>query len=207
MSSEDIDAALTRPELDERLFITPLLDQKQVGSASVDVRLGSEFLELRRTTRAGLDPRKQTAANIEEMFERIIVPFGKGLWLHPGHFVLAATLEYIRLPADIGADVVGRSSWGRVGLIVATAVMAHPGFTGCLTLELVNEGDSPICLYPGVRIAQLALDKMDAPTEHTYGDADKYVAPIGPEASRLSREQPEIDKVDQLATALRSRLT
>ncbi len=128
------------------------------------------------------------------------------MWAELRHFVLAATMEYLRFPADIGAYVVGRSSWGRVGLIVATAVMAHPGFTGALTLELVNEGDSPICLYPGVRIAQLALDKLDAPTAHAYGQADKYFAPIGPEPSRLSKEQPEIERVSQLASALRSRL-
>jgi dCTP deaminase len=113
----------------------------------------------------------------------------------PRHFVLAATLEYLRLPNDIGAYVVGRSSWGRVGLIVATAIMAHPGFTGRLTLELVNEGDSPIRLYPGMRIAQLALDKLDEPTEHAYGLKDKYFAPIGPEASRLSKERSEITRV------------
>ena len=207
MGSEDIRQAMARQALHERLFITPLLDKKQVGAASIDVRLGSEFLQLRRPTGAGLDPRTQSAVDVADMFEQIVVPFGKGLWLHPGHFVLAATLEYIRLPADIGADVVGRSSWGRVGLIVATAVMAHPGFTGCLTLELVNEGDSPICLYPGVRIAQLALDKLDAPTSHAYNDSDKYFAPIGPEASRLFLEQPEIKRTEALAAALRSRLT
>jgi dCTP deaminase len=207
MGWEDIDCAMKRDNLDERLFITPLLKPNQIGAASVDVRLGSEFLQLRRTSGAGLDPRTQTPAELDEMLERIVVPFGKGMWLHPSHFVLAATLEYIRLPADIGADVVGRSSWGRVGLIVATAVMAHPGFTGCLTLELINEGDSPIRLYPGVRIAQLELDKLDAPTDHAYGAQDKYFAPIGPEASRLWKEQPEIARIEELATALQSRLT
>lgn len=207
MSWEDIQAALGRPDLDSRLYVTPLLKDSQVGTSSVDVRLGSEFLQLRRTTGAGLDPKVQGETETEDMLERIVVPLGEGMWLHPGHFVLAATLEYIRLPADIGAYVVGRSSWGRVGLIVATAVMAHPGFTGCLTLELVNEGDSPICLYPGVRIAQLALDKLDAPTAHAYGAEDKYFAPIGPEASRLAKEQPELSRIGQLADALRSRLT
>jgi dCTP deaminase len=128
------------------------------------------------------------------------------MWLHPGHFVLAATLEYLRLPNDLGAYVVGRSSWGRVGLVVATAMMAHPGFTGCLTLELVNEGDSPICLVPGVKIAQLAFHQLTEPTDHAYGDDDKYVAPIGPEASRLAKEQSSIQRLEELAAAIRSRL-
>ena len=207
MSWEDIDAALKREELENRLFVTPLLHEGQVGASSVDVRLGTEFLQLRRTTGAGLNPRSNDEDRTEEMFERIVVPLGEGMWLHPRHFVLAATLEYLRLPSDIGAYVVGRSSWGRVGLIVATAIMAHPGFTGCLTLELVNEGDSPIRLYPGMRIAQLALDQLDAPTQHAYGKKDKYFAPIGPEASRLANERSEIAQVEMLADRLRSRLT
>ncbi|HEX2084284.1 MAG TPA: dCTP deaminase [Solirubrobacteraceae bacterium] len=206
LAYEDIQEARSRPALDDRLVITPLLQPEQVGSASVDVRLGTEFLQLRRTSGAGLDPKKQPQGVVEEMLERLVVPLGEGLWLHPRHFVLAATFEYLRLPSDIGAYVVGRSSWGRVGLIVATAVMAHPGFTGCLTLELVNEGDSPICLYPGTRIAQLAFHRTDTATEHTYGEKDKYFAPIGPEASRLAREEPQIRRVEELANALRSRL-
>lgn len=206
LAYEDIQEALSRPALDDRLVITPLLQPSQVGSASVDVRLGTEFLQLRRTSGAGLDPKKQPQGVVEEMLDRLVIPLGQGLWLHPRHFVLAATFEYLRLPSDIGAYVVGRSSWGRVGLIVATAVMAHPGFTGCLTLELVNEGDSPICLYPGTRIAQLAFHRADTPTEHTYGEKDKYFAPIGPEASRLAREEPQIRRVEELADALRSRL-
>ena len=206
MGWEDIDAALQRENLDERLIVTPILASEQVGSASVDVRLGGEFLQLRRTRGPGLNPKEQPQAAIEEMLERLVVPLGAEMWLHPRHFVLAATMEYLRLPADIGAYVVGRSSWGRVGLIVATAVMAHPGFTGCLTLELVNEGDSPICLYPGMRIAQLAFHSLERPTAHPYGDRDKYFAPIGPEASRLGKEEPEIRRIGELAEALRMRL-
>lgn len=206
MSREDIREALERDELERRLVITPLLDDEQIGGASVDVRLGSEFLQLRRTSGPGLDPKTQKQAAAKEMLERIVVPLGGQMWLHPRHFLLAATLEYIRLPADIGAYVVGRSSWGRVGLIVATAVMAHPGFAGCLTLELVNEGDSPICLYPGMRIAQLALEKMDAATAHAYGETDKYFAPIGPEGSRLWKDRPELARIESLTTALGRRL-
>jgi dCTP deaminase len=206
MAAEQIDAAMSRPDLDERLVVTPLLRDEQIGSASVDVRLGTEFLQLRRTRGSGLDPKERAQTVVEDMLERLVVPFGDGMWLHPRHFVLAATLEYLRLPADIGAYVLGRSSWGRVGLIVATAVMAHPGFTGCLTLELVNAGDSPIRLYPGVRIAQLALHKMEQATARAYGKEGKYFAPIGPEASRLPNEEGEIRRLDSLSVALQSRL-
>ena len=123
---------------DERLHITPLLDREQVGRGAIDLRLGTEFLMLRRTESAGLDPIVTKAGaqsqDLDAMHERIVVPFGEQFWLHPQHFVLAATLEFIGLADDLAAYVVGRSSWGRVGLMVATAVFVHPGFRGCLTL-------------------------------------------------------------------------
>ena len=106
----------------------------------------------------------------------------------------------------MGAYVLGRSSWGRVGLIVATAVMVQPGYTGTLTLELVNEGDSPIRLYPGVRIARLAVHTLPGPTHRPYARAGaKYLAATGPEPSRLARERTEIRRVKKLARRLAAR--
>ncbi len=157
----DLEEALREQDLDRRLIITPLLDPNQVGRGAIDLRLGTEFLVLRRTRRPGIDPVEQSQDDIDEMQERVVVPFGEQLWLHPRHFILAATLEYLALPDDLSANVVGRSSWGRLGLIVATAVFVHPGFRGCLTLELVNEGDTPIALSPGSRIAQLTLHRLE----------------------------------------------
>ena len=77
--------------------------------------------------------------------------------LQPRSFVLGVTLEWIRLPADKAAYVVGRSSWGRYGLIIATATGVHPGFTGCLTLELSNVGEIPIRVKPGTTVCQLFI--------------------------------------------------
>lgn len=201
---ETLQEALKRP-VPERLVVTPILDPKQVGEASIDLRLGTEFLVLHRTQQPGLDATALSERLMDEMQERIVVPYGKEIWLHPGHFILAATLEFLRLPADLGAYVLGRSSWGRVGLIVATAIMVQPGFKGCLTLELVNDGDSPIKLYPGARIAQLAVHSMDGETEHVYGPDGKYEAPIAPQASRLSKEAKEAKDFERLSHALRSR--
>jgi dCTP deaminase len=140
------------------------------------------------------------------MQERVVVPFGEHLWLHPRHFILAATLEYLALPDDLSANVVGRSSWGRLGLIVATAVFIHPGFRGCLTLELVNEGDSPIALLPGSRVAQLTLYRLENPIPSEADDIDKYSAPVRPQASRLPAEHGEFDRLKKLGKELRSRL-
>jgi dCTP deaminase len=192
---EALDAAMRRPEVRDRLILMPLLDRgKQIGPASLDLRLGTEFLLLRRTERPGLDPGTQVQQTIDAMTTRVDVAIGDCLWLHPGQFVLGATLEFIQIPRDLGAYVVGRSSWGRDGLLVATAIFVQPGFAGCLTLELVNHGETPIALYPGSRIGQLAVHALPSETEHHYGRGDdKYVGPTGPQVSHLAKEAIEVN--------------
>jgi dCTP deaminase len=206
LGREDLERAIDEPDLDRRLVITPLLERSQIGRGAIDLRLGTEFLLLRRTQLPGLNPGKGTQEDVDEMQERVVVPFGDELWLHPRHFVLAATLEYLRLPDDMSADVVGRSSWGRLGLIVATAVFVHPGFRGCLTLELVNEGDSPIALSPGLRIAQLVVRRLETPAPPRADEAEKYLAPVRPQPSRLASERSDFDRLSTLGATLRSRL-
>ncbi len=207
LGREDLEKSIYEEgDIDRRLVLTPLLERTQIGRGAVDLRLGTEFLLLRRTQRPGLDPGADSQEEVDEMQERMVVPFGEKLWLHPTHFVLAATLEYLRLPDDMAAYVVGRSSWGRVGLIVATAVFVHPGFRGCLTLELVNDGDSPICLAPGMRIAQLAIHRLEEPAPPREGEEDKYLAPVRPQPSRLASERAEFERLNTLGDALRSRL-
>jgi deoxycytidine triphosphate deaminase len=90
-----------------------------------------------------------------------------------------------------------------VGLLVATAIFVQPGFSGCLTLELVNHGESPIALYPGSRIAQLVVHELACPTDHDYGrDADKYVGPTGPQVSHLAKEATEIEHLREVGLRL-----
>lgn len=203
----DLKRALAEPNLERRLHVTPLLDpDRQIGRGAIDLRLGTEFLLLRRIQRPGLSPAKLEHGDLAESQERIVVPFGGELWLHPRHFVLAATLEYLGLPDHLSASVVGRSSWGRLGLIVATAVFVHPGFRGCLTLELVNEGDAPICLSPGARIAQLEVQRLESPSPAAEQENRKYKAPVRPEPSRLPDEAIELMRLEDLDRKLRSRL-
>jgi dCTP deaminase len=98
-------------------------------------------------------------ANIAKIY---YVPFGRPFVLHPQHFVLAVTLEWLRLPNDLAGYVIGRSGWGRRGLIIATAVGVHPNFVGCLTLELTNVGEIPIAVKPGAAICQLFIHSVEA---------------------------------------------
>jgi dCTP deaminase len=153
-------------ELDEsnpqRLCITPepnLDELRQSGSASVDLRLGSWFVSLRR----GRVPCLDVGANQTEsrLTKTHYVPLGGRYYLHPRCFVLGVTLEWVRLPSDHAGYVIGRSSWGRRGLNIATAIGVHPGFTGCLTLELSNVGEIPIGLQPGMEVSQLFIHKAD----------------------------------------------
>ncbi|MFZ0496725.1 MAG: dCTP deaminase [Methylocella sp.] len=92
--------------------------------------------------------------------KRIFIPFGQEFILHPGRFVLASTLEWLNFPACLGGYVVGKSTWARRGLIIETAAGIHPGFNGCLTLELANVGEVPIKIRPGMKIAQIFVHEL-----------------------------------------------
>ena len=201
---ETLVTALDEEDLELRLVVMPMLDRDtQVGSASIDVRLGTQFLVPRRTRGAGVDPRRDLHAELERAHEEVTVSFGEPLWLHPGQFVLGSTLEFLRFPAHLGGYVIGRSSWGRVGLLVATAIMVHPGFTGCLTLELINHGEGPVALYAGSRIAQLSVHSLDEPTSRGY--SGRYVGPTSPEIAKLENERREIEAIEAVAARLDGR--
>lgn len=132
---------------------------KNSGSASIDLRLGSWFLILRQARVPIFDIYKAESdiPSESKLTKSHYVPFGEHYILHPKTFVLGITLEWIRLPKKFAGYVVGRSSWGRHGLIIATATGVHPGFTGCLTLELSNVGEIPITIKPGTTICQLFI--------------------------------------------------
>ena len=89
------------------------------------------------------------------------VPFGEKFVLHPGRFVLGVTLEWLRLPGCLSGYVTGKSSLGRHGLVIETAAGLHPKFSGCLTLELANVGETPLEITPGMQICQIFLHKIN----------------------------------------------
>jgi dCTP deaminase len=146
------------------LSIVPSPDLEKLataGAASLDLRLGRWFRTLRHSRTDHLSmiiPNdvsdvRDDAVPTKEYF----VPFGDRFILHPHNFVLGITLEWMRLPSDLGGYVTGKSSLGRRGLVIETAAGIQPGFSGCLALELSNVGEVPIALHPGMQICQIFL--------------------------------------------------
>jgi deoxycytidine triphosphate deaminase len=166
------------------IAITPLMGGA-IGGAGVDVRLGNKFIVFRRSATDAFHPLKED--DPRSMQDEVEKSWGDSLVLHPNELVLASTLEYLWLPGDISAQVITRSSFGRLGLITATAVEVNPFFHGCLTLELVNLGEVPLHLTPGSRIAQLVFINV-SPVSQT--ETTRYQSPTGPEFSRV-REDSE----------------
>lgn len=197
--------AMERHDVKDRIIVTPMLDADvQVGPGTIDLRLGTEFIETSRRSAVMVDP-LAAASDPTEAFTstRTYVPLGGTYVLHPGQFLLGSTLEFVALPADIIGQVLSRSSWGRLGLLVATAVVVQPGYRGVLTLELVNTSDIPLRLAPGLRVAQLQLWRSERATSDPYISAGaKYVAPLGPESNRLAWESKELDKLRSIASRL-----
>lgn len=169
---------------DERaLIVTPLVHWAK--GAGLDLRLGNRFIVFRRTGTASFDP-LSSEDDPRAVQVHVELSWREQFVLHPQEVVLGSSLEYLVLPTDLTGQVITRSSYGRLGLLSATAVQIHPGYHGCLTLELVNLSTIPITLTPGERIAQLVLwgtDAVDASDE-------KYNYPIGPQFSRV-RDDPE----------------
>jgi deoxycytidine triphosphate deaminase len=158
-----------------------------MGPAAIDMRLGTKFIVFRRSH----TPSFETLADVSvlDMQELIEVGWGEAFILHPNEMALGASLEYMALPPDLAAQVVTRSSYGRLGLITATAVQVHPYFHGCLTLELLNLGQVPLELTPGERVAQLVIATVVPPA--TPPSKETFKCSTGPEFSKGRVETEE----------------
>jgi dCTP deaminase len=142
-----------------------LVQLEQIGEASVNLRLGRWFVTMRLSSETAVSTIHERNSNVNKLSKQYFVPFGADFVLHPNRFVLAGTLEWIRLPPTYAAFVVGKSSLGRRGIIIETAAGVHPGFSGCLTLEIANVGEIPVKLVAGMMIGQLFVQGVEgAPT-------------------------------------------
>lgn len=164
--------------------MTPLLDEAQVGDSSIDVRLGHEFLLPSRALASAHDYRKRKQDELATFYTHVRRMSHMPLYVHPQQFVLGATFEFIALPDDLMCYVIGRSSLGRTGLVIATATAVAPGYTGCITLEIVNVGEVPLPVYPGMRIAQLVIHEARGGSHYT----GRFRCSIGPEPPLLYRD-------------------
>lgn len=155
-------------KMEDRLIVTPLIEPSEsFDPASINVRLGTEFIVMRKRSFPILDIADEELANrIEKYYEKIRINYGEKFVLHPNQLIIGSTFEYISLPQTLMCYVIGKSSWGRMGLIIATATKVDPGFKGCVTLEIINEGEVPIVLYPGIPIAQLVFHETIGDSEY-----------------------------------------
>jgi len=183
LSDRDIRARLKQGDLK----VGPLDDPElQIQPASIDLRLGNEFIVYRPAQVVCLDPRDPDSLRLAS--ERIVVPTDQAFILHPGEFGLGSTVEEVEIPIDLVATVDGRSSIGRMAVVVhATAGFIDPGFRGQITLELSNIGPIPVRLYPGMRVAQIVLHQLSSAAERPYGPerGSAYQGQTGPQLSRI----------------------
>jgi len=155
---------------ERELIITPILNLEQISGSGVDVRLGTSIIFPKKTYIGSIDITKETIINEKcRYFEKMRLKYHTPFTLHPNQLILGATFEYLSLPKYLHAQILSRSSYGRLGLIVATAVTIHPGYKGVLTLELCNLSDSPITLYPGMPVAQLVFYELSGGSVETNG--------------------------------------
>ena len=178
----------SRAELEAgRIRIAPY-DPVDLQPSSVDLHLDRSFRVFRNNRYAFIDPR-EAQPDLTELLEiRDEEPF----ILHPGEFVLGQTLEWVELPIDLVARLEGKSSLGRLGLLIhSTAGYVDPGWKGTLTLELSNVANLPIALYAGMRIGQISFFRMSSPVERPYGSSElgsKYQGQCQPTASAFHRD-------------------
>jgi dCTP deaminase len=183
LSDRDILERLKRGDI----VITPAPDlDTQLQPASLDMRLGYDFQTFNYTRQALIDP--ADPATFEQLTTLTQLEDGERFIVHPGEFVLATTLERIEIPSNLLARLEGRSSIGRIGIVIhSTAGYVDPGFKGKITLEISNLGKIAVALYPGMRICQVAFEEMSSPVSSGYGEkrGAKYQGQDAATASRL----------------------
>ncbi len=161
-------------------------DPELVQPSSVDVRLDRQFRVFNNHLYTHIDPRERQ----DDLTTLVEVADGEPFVLHPGEFVLASTLETVALGDQLAARLEGKSSLGRLGLLVhSTAGWIDPGFTGQVTLELSNVARLPIRLWPGMRIGQLCVFQLTSPAQRPYGSpglGSRYQGQQGPTPSRVT---------------------
>ena len=183
LSDHDIKVALK----EKRIIIDPKPDLSvQLGSCSIDLRLGKKFRVFNHSKIALIDPQNPCAT--EDLMTEITVKNADPFILQPGDFILATTMETITIPDNLLARLEGRSSLGRLGIVVhSTASVFDPGWHGVAVLELGNLGRIPVALYPGMRICSFTFEELSSPADvpYTKRKSSKYKHQNSPLASKI----------------------
>ena len=186
LSDRDIRAAL----IAGRIKIEPAPDlETQLGSVSIDFRLGQTFMVFEHSRHSFIDPRHPQS--IGEAMRTLEVALDEPFIMQPGDFALASTVESLELPDDLLGRLEGRSSIARLGITVhSTAAVFEPGWLGTATMELSNLGRMAVALYPGMRICSFSFEQVSSPVLVPYGKKRnaKYAGQVSPRASLLSEE-------------------
>ena len=189
LSDGDIKKAFAK----NRIIINPVPDLKQqLGSCSVDLRLGDTFRVFEYSKNPYIDPSKKDYSN--EITREIKVKKGEHFIMQPGDFVLAVTLETVKIPNDLMGRLEGRSSLGRLGIVVhSTASVFDRGWDGKPVLELGNLGRMAVKLTPGMRICAMTFEELSSPAEipYTKKAQAKYKIQDGPNESRIHEENKD----------------
>jgi dCTP deaminase len=187
LSDKDIKKALK----EKRIEISPLPDfSTQLGSCSIDLRLGDTFRVFEHSKYAYIDPSKKDFSN--EITREIKIKKGDVFMMQPGDFVLAITLERVKIPPDLMGRLEGRSSLGRLGIVVhSTASIFDPGWDGKPVLELGNLGRMAVALTVGMRICAMTFEELSSPAENPYTSRKfaKYKFQDTPIESRIHEEK------------------
>jgi dCTP deaminase len=186
LSDRDIKKAIA----DKRVKIVPSPDfTKQLGSCSLDLRLGNVYQVFNHSKTPYIDP--QDPKTLDDLTTEIRVKDNEAFTLHPGEFILAITKEHVEMPDDLTGRLEGRSSIGRLGVVVhSTAASIDSGFRGNITLELANMGRIPVMLYPGMRICSISFEELSSPCDVPYykKKSAKYSGQKKPESSKIAEE-------------------
>ncbi|MGO9028937.1 MAG: dCTP deaminase [Acidimicrobiales bacterium] len=175
-----------REALDAGRIVIDPLGEGCIQPSSVDLHVDRYFRIFRNHTSRVIDVREDQ----EDLTELVDIGDEDPLVLHPGEFLLGSTSERVGLPDDLVARLEGKSSLGRLGLLIhSTAGFVDAGWDGHLTLELSNVANLPITIYPGMKIGQISFLQMTTPAENPYGSAklkSKYQGQWGPTPSRYA---------------------
>lgn len=178
----------------DSIFLEPLLDEEQVGSVSIDLRLGYDFLVSVLTRDPAIPAyRSGERRGVATFFQETRREVGDGFVIYPGQLVLGVSLEYMSIPSDILVELFPRSSFARLGIAIRSTV--QPGFRGCAPLELTNHGNSPVEVIVGSRLCQARFHRLTQAIGYHHGAiARKYFGSIRPVVSRV-QDDHDIDRL------------